>query len=255
MRQFILRTLLIVSGALAIAACQAETPPVATTPATTPTTAPTTIPTTTPSIPNDAANFNEALYLIGNPDVADLIKQGKYKSGLEHFTAVGKTTKKTDGEDYETFYTGTSGNDTVQGLGYGKHAHFVGINLEVFPDRKTPFPLRPQSLGKGEIDILIGNKGGGGNEFLLGSFITPVNPKSEAFYVGKGSEDYARIQNFTESKDAVILAGDLKQYKFESKEGNFQISTTDGDLIAIVEGINQLKVGEVNKEFGVFTMK
>jgi hypothetical protein len=259
MKQFILRALLVVSGAIAIAACQTETPPIANTPVNTPaptsTGIPTATPTPNPSVQNEAANFNEALYLIGNPDVADLLKQGKYKSGLEHFTTVGKTAKKPDGEDYETFYTGTSGNDTVQGLGYGSHAHFIGINLEVVPDQKTPFPLRPQSLGKGEVDILVGNKGGGGNEFLVSSFITPVNPKAETFYVGKGDDDYARVQNFTPSKDAVILAGEPKQYKFEPKEGNFHISTASGDLVAIVEGINELKVGEVTKEYGVFTMK
>jgi hypothetical protein len=115
--------------------------------------------------------------------------------------------------------------------------------------------LRPESLGKGEVDVLIGNKGGGGNEFLLGSFMTPVNPKAEAFYVGKGDADYARIQNFTKSKDVVVLAGELNQYKLTPKEGNLHISTTDGDLVAIIEGIDKLEVGEVSKDFGVFTLK
>ncbi|CAN1212581.1 Lipoprotein [Tumidithrix helvetica PCC 7403] len=239
------------SLAIATTACQIETPPVAITPATTPSVAP----KTAPSVQNEAAYFNEAVYLIGNPDVADLIKQGKYKSGLEHYTTVGKTTKKPDGEDYETFYTGTSGNDTVQGLGYGKHAHFVGVGLEVVKDKKVPFPLRPESLGKGEVDVLIGNKGGGGNEFLLGSFITPVNPKSEPFYVGKGDADYARIQNFTKSKDVIILAGELSQYKLIPKESNLQIATADGDLVAIVEGVDKLELGDVVKDFGVFTLK
>jgi hypothetical protein len=110
-----------ISLAIAITACQTETPPVASTPSP----ASSATPKATLSIQNDAANFNEALYSFANPDVVDLIKQGKYKSGLEHFTTVGKTTKKTDGEDYETFYTGTKGNDTVRGLGYGKHAHFA----------------------------------------------------------------------------------------------------------------------------------
>jgi hypothetical protein len=249
-------------SAIALVACQTPSePPTASSPTASPTvpnsTANTTSPspTTNTSAPNESANFNEPIYLFANPDVAELIKQGKYKSGLEHFTTVGKTAKKPDGEDYETFYTGTSGNDTVRGLGYGNHAHFVGVGLEVVSDKNVAFPLRPESLGKGEVDILIGNKGGGGNEFLLGSLITPVNPKSESFYVGKGEDDYARIQNFTKTKDAVILAGEPKQYKFEPKEGNLHISTVSGDLVAIVEGIDDLKVGEVVKEYGVFTMK
>jgi hypothetical protein len=253
-------------SAIALVACQTPSePPIASSPTASPTVASTTAnttanttassPTNNTSVSTETANFNEPLYLFANPDVTDLIKQGKYKSGLEHFTTVGKTTKKPDGEDYETFYTGTSGNDTVQGLGYGKHAHFIGVGLELVSDKKVPFPLRPESLGKGEVDILIGNKGGGGNEFLLGSFITPVNPKSESFYVGKGDDDYARIQNFAKSKDAAILAGEPKQYKFEPKEGNFHISTASGDLVAIVEGVSQLEIGEETKEFGVFTVK
>ncbi len=248
-------SIIIFSLAIAITACQTETPPAATTAAKSPAATPSVTAKTTPSIPKESANFNEDVYLMANSDVADLIKRGKYKSGLEHFTTVGKTAKKPDGEDYETFYTGTSGNDTVQGLGYGKHAHFVGVRLEVVKDKKVPFPLRPQSLGKGEMDVLIGNKGGGGNEFLLGSFITPVNPKSEPFYVGKGDADYARIQNFTKSKDIIVLAGELSQYKLTPKEGNLQISTADGDLVAIVEGVDKLEAGEVVKDFGIFTMK
>ncbi len=245
-------SIIAISLAIATTACQTETPPVASTPPATP---PSVTAKATPSIQKEAANFNEDVYLMANPDVADLIKQGKYKSGLEHFTTIGKTAKKPDGEDYETFYTGTSGNDTVQGLGYGKHAHFVGVGLEVVKDKKVPFPLRSESLGKGEMDVLIGNKGDGGNEFLLGSFITPVNPKSEPFYVGKGDADYARIQNFTKSKDVVILSGELSQYKLTPKEGNLQISTADGDLVAIVEGIDKLELGEVVKDFGVFSLK
>jgi hypothetical protein len=244
-------SILVFSLAIATTACQTETPPVASTPPN----APAIAPTATPAVQNDAANFNESLYLFANPDVADLIKQSKYKSGLEHFTTVGKTAKKPDGEDYETFYTGTNGNNTVRGLGYGKHAHFIGVGFEIVKDKKVPFPLRPESLGKGEMDVLIGNKGGGGNEFVLGSFMTPVNPKAEAFYVGKGDADYARIQNFTKSKDVVLLSGELSQYKLTPKEGNLQISTADGDLVAIVEGVEKLELGDVVKDLDVFTLK
>lgn len=235
------------SLAIATTACQPETPPVATIPSPTS--------SATPSVQNETINFNEELYSFANPDAAELIKKGEYKSGLEHYTTIGKNTKKPDGEDYETFYTGTKGNDTVQGLGYGKHAHFIGVSLELVKDKKVDFPLRPESLGKGEVDVLVGNKGGGGNEFLLGSFMTPVNPKAEAFYVGKGDADYARIQNFTKSKDVIILSGELSQYKLTPKEGNLQISTADGDLVAIVEGVDKLELGDVVKDLGIFTLK
>jgi CRP-like cAMP-binding protein len=113
--------------------------------------------------------------------------------------------------------------------------------------------LRPKSLGKGEVDVLVGTTEGG-NEFLLGSFITSVNPKAEPFYLGKGDADYARIQNFTKGKDSIILAGEPGQYRFEAVDGAMRIST-NGDLIAIVEGVNKLDVGEVVKQYGVFTMK
>jgi hypothetical protein len=104
------------------------------------------------------------------------------------------------------------------------------------------------------MDVLIGTKEGG-NEFLLGSFITSVNPKAKPFYVGKGDADYARIQNFDKSRDEVILAGEPKQYKFDAVDGNVQILTVSGDLVAIVEGVNKLEVGERSKQFGVFGLK
>ncbi len=198
-------------------------------------------------------NFDEELYLFANPDVKDLIKQGKYQSGQDHYTQIGQTAKKPDGEDYESFFTGTNGNDTVQGFGEGKHAHFAGVAFEIVLKKDDPLPLRPKSLGKGEVDVLVGTKEGG-NEFVLGSFITSVNPKAEPFYVGKGDADYSRIQNFNQGKDSIILAGKPAQYQFKPVDGAMRISI-NGDLIAIVEDVNQLKVGEVVKQYGVFTMK
>lgn len=248
MKRFVLFGLFIFSGTIAIAACSpTSTPPTSNQPS--PAESPVNVSTTQPN-----ASFDEALYLLGNSDVKELIKQGKYKSGLEHYEKVGQTAKKPDGEEYASFFTGTNGNDTVQGFGKGEHAHFTGVKMEIVEKKGDPFPLRPASLGKGEMDILVGTTEGG-NEFLLGSFITSVSPKAQPFYVGKGDADYARIQNFTPTKDAVILAGTPEQYKIEPVEGNVRISTKDGDLVAIVEGVKQLKVGEVAKEYGVFTVK
>ena len=149
---------------------------------------------------------------------------------------------------------GTDGDDTIQGFGKGEHAHFSGVAFELVSKPKDPLPLRPKSLGKGEKDILVGTQEGG-NEFLLGSFITSVNPKAESFYIGKGDADYAQIQNFKKGKDAIVLSGKPSQYKFEPADKNLRISTTDGDLVAVIEGIDQLKVGDVVKEYGLFTMK
>jgi hypothetical protein len=198
-------------------------------------------------------NFDEELYLFANPDVKDLIKQGKYQSGQDHYTQIGQTAKKPSGEDYESFFTGSNGNETVRGFGKGKQAHFAGVAFEILPKKDDPLPLRPKNLGKGEVDVLVGTKEGG-NEFVLGSFITSVNPKASPFYVGKGDADYARIQNFTQGNDSIILAGEPAQYQFEPVDGAIRISI-NGDLIAIVENTKQLKVGEVVKQYGVFTMR
>jgi hypothetical protein len=206
-------------------------------------------------VPNQStSNFDEALYLFANPDVKELIQKGQYKSGLEHYEQVGQTAKKPNGESYESFFMGTPGNDIVQSFGKGEHAHLSGVKIEIVDKKNDPFPLRPQNLGQGEMDILVGTPEGS-NEFLLGSFITSVNPKAAAFYVGKGEVDYARIQDFTKTKDNIVLAGEPSQYHFKTVDGNMQISTKDGDLIAIVEKVDKLEVGEIVKDYGMFTMK
>lgn len=200
-------------------------------------------------------SFNEEMYLFVNPEVAELIKQGKYKSGLDHYTQVGQNTKKPDGEYYESFFTGTAGNDTVEGFGQQQaHTHLSGVEFEIDSASKESFPLRFKNNGSGEVDVLMGIKEGG-NEFILGSIITSINPKSESFYVGQGDKDYATIQNFIKSKDMILLAGKPDQYKWESKEGNMRISNTSGDLVAIVEGIDKLEIAEIYADMGVFTLK
>ena len=175
------------------------------------------------SPPQPVTPFDEKMYLFANPDVTPLIAQGKYKSGLDHYTQVGQTAKKPDGEDYESFFLGTEGNDTIQGFGKGKHTHFAGIAFEIIPKKDDPIPLKPKSLGKGEKDILIGTTEGV-NEFVLGSFKTSVSPKAETFYVGQGDADYAQIQNFAPAKDSIMLAGQPSQYKFEPKGGNSDLA-------------------------------
>jgi hypothetical protein len=164
MKYFLLSIAVVASGAIATA-CQ-PTNPTASNPEA----------SSTPQAVT--SSFDEAMYLFVNPDVKKLIEQGKYKSGLDHYTQVGQTTKKPDGESYESFFTGTDGNDTIEGF------------------------------GKGE-----------------------------------------------QGKDVVVLSGQPSQYKFEAVDKNLRVSTTQGDLVAIVEGIDKLKVGDVVKEYGMFTMK
>lgn len=85
--------------------------------------------------------------------------------------------------------------------------------------------------------------------------LSKVSPKAEPFYVGQGDADHAQIQNFTSGKDSIMLAGESGQYKFESKDGNIQILTISGDLVVIVEEVNNLKVDEIVQDFGVFIVK
>jgi len=203
----------------------------------------------------EGESFNEEMYLFANPDVAELIKQGKYKSGLDHYLQVGQTATKPDGEHYASFFTGGDGNDMVRVVGTGQHNHVMGVDLKIVSGQKDDdFPVGFKSLGEGEIDVLIATTGGV-NEFVLGSFITSVNPTPQPFYVGQGDNDYAKIQNFTKGKDMILLAGKPDEYQWESIDGNVRISTSSGDLIAIVEAIDNLEVEEVYEDVGIFILK
>lgn len=92
------------------------------------------------SLAADKESFHEAIYLLANPDVVELIKQGKYKSGLDHYMQVGQTAIKADGESYGSFFTGTNGNDTVRVIGKGEHTHITGVDFEIVAGQNDPFP-------------------------------------------------------------------------------------------------------------------
>lgn len=247
MKQLLLSIILIATSTIAVGCQQTVTP-------STIEQSSSTSPSPVAKVATTNHHFDEPMYAFANPEITALIKQGKYKSGLEHYTKVGQSTKKPDGEAYESFFTGTSGNDTVTAFGSGKHNHLIGIKFEVVSKPGVKIPLRPQSTGSGESDILIGTKEGA-NEFVLGSFITELSPKAEVFYVGKGDADRAQIKNFTKSKDTIMLAGTPDRYKFEAAQGNLRISTKDGDLIAIVEGVDKLTPSDISKEMGIFILK
>jgi hypothetical protein len=246
MKQILFTTILISISTIAVG-CQQAVPPTTEQP-------PATSPSPVAKIATTNSSFDESMYAFANPEITELIKQGKYKSGLEHYTKVGQSAKKPDGNTYESFFSGTSGSDTITAFGSGKHTHIIGVKFEVVSKPGVKIPLRPQSIGQGESDILIGTKEGK-NEFVLGSFITELSPKAETFYVGKGDVDRAQIKNFAKSKDSIMLAGTPDQYKFESAQGNLRISTTAGDLVAIVEGVDKLTPSDISKEMGIFMLK
>jgi hypothetical protein len=200
------------------------------------------------------AGFNSGLYLLDNPDADKQVRAGEFKSALEHYEKVGKTGKNSTGGYYESTFTGTNGSDTVQGLGQASHTHFIGVELAIESDKGGDYPVNFTSLGEGEIDTLIGNEGGG-NEFLLGTYVTSAHPEARTLYVGQGDKDYAKVQNFTPGKDSVWLSGVPEQYKIESAEVNVRISTKEGDLVAIIEGIEELKLGKISEEYGQFELK
>jgi hypothetical protein len=82
-----------------------------------------------------------------------------------------------------------------------------------------------------------------------------LTPRFLVSFFGQGDADYAQVQNFNPATDSIMLTGDPNQYKFEPKDGNVRITTTSGDLVAIVEGTSKLQVEEIDKDFGVFVVK
>jgi Ca2+-binding RTX toxin-like protein len=110
--------------------------------------------------------------------------------------------------------TGGGGNDTI--TGGTKNDRLTGTD--------------PTARGVGEVDTLTG--GGGKDKFVLGD-------KNGAYYVGKGSNDYALINDFNIFNDSLDLVK-LKDYSF-GLEGNNTINLFSGkdantrDLIAKIK--------------------
>lgn len=198
------------------------------------------------------SSFDAELYLLAYPEVEKQLKEGKFSSALEHYQQVGQSSKDAQGEMMAGFFVGTGGNDTV--TGFGKHPHLAGVKFEIVPSSQDKLPIRPQTLGRGEVDRLIGQPGSD-DEFLLGSFVNAVNPKAEPFYVGNGEADYAKIENFQPKEDMIVLAGTPQQYIIKPEGKQVRILTASGDLIAIVDSTTRLTVGEVVKEYGIFIVK
>jgi Ca2+-binding RTX toxin-like protein len=157
--------------------------------------------------------FREDIYLLAYPDVADAVKAGRLNSGLEHFTKFGQF------ETRAAFFTGTNGNDNI--TAYGQVSMIVGVD---------PITTPSMNVGAGQIDTLTG--GTGVDIFVIGDY-----------YLGGGSNDYAVIRNFNRLNiDMIGVSGIPRNYKFDVVNGNTNISTTSGDLVAVVEGVTNLTV-------------
>ncbi|OCQ96232.1 hypothetical protein [Limnothrix sp. PR1529] len=216
--------------------------------------APATIPSSSPIAPADPSvkHFDEALYALAYPEVNEQVKAGKFASPLAHYQAVGQSGKDANGEAIAGFFMGTGSNDTISGFGH--HPHISGVAFEIVADKGGELPIRPKTLGQGEVDRLVGQPGSE-DEFIVGSLITPANPKSAPFYVGKGDADYAQIDNFKPGEDTILLAGKPEDYNLQPQDKTLRISTKSGDLVAIVQGVDRLTVGDVVADYGIFILK
>jgi hypothetical protein len=192
--------------------------------------------------------FDEDLYLQSTPDAVKAIKQGTISSGLEYYVKIGQyLTDEQGNPSNKGFFTGTSGNDYV--IAFGQSRGLSGLSIKSRTD-VAPSALEFENTGKGEVDVLIGGKGNDG--FLLGSFATPTSPEQFVFYQGNGDADYALIKNFNsgeESGDVLEMAGVVEDYIIEDADDNVRISYK-GDLVAIVENINNLQVTSTSSAEG-----
>lgn len=174
--------------------------------------------------------FDEQAYLVRYPDVAVGVAAGAYSSGLQHYIQSGQFEANRRG-----YFTGTTGNDTV--TGFGANTVITGIdaiNPVLNEDGRIEFSSR--DLGAGDVDTLIG--GAGRDTFFLGS---QTGFQIESFYDNNGSADYALIRNFGLGSDTISLGGySVSNYNLQAVNGNLNISTLAGDLIATVEGVTSL---------------
>ncbi len=108
---------------------------------------------------------------------------------INFVNAIG--TKNNDtivGGDKNSTLIGGGGNDTI--TGGTKNDRLIGTDST--------------ARGVGEVDTLTG--GGGANKFILGD-------RKGAYYLGNASNDYAQINDFDLSRDAIDI-GSLKDYSF-----------------------------------------
>lgn len=171
--------------------------------------------------------FNEEVYLELNPDVAAGVKAGTYSSGLQHYEQYGQFEN-----DRLALFSGTSGADVITGFGNG--SSITGIDVT----KSDEGTVKSEKAGDGEVDTLIG--GAGTDLFILGAASSGLSIP-QAFYDGGGSADYAVIRNFEQGSDTIQVGGYQSFfYKLQPVNGNLNISTINGDLIAIVEGVTSL---------------
>jgi hypothetical protein len=187
-------------------------------------------------------------FLGGSTPSNNTPKGGDHSGFLGGSTPSNNTPK---GNDHSGFLGGsTPGNNPPKG---GDHSGFLGGSTPT--PAPTPTPAQPVVIqgtacndilrgnssdrdtlvgttavarGVGERDVLIG--GNASDTFVLGD-------TRGSFYVGKGSADYAEIQNFNRCNDSLQLAGSALDYTVSYANGISSIYSKVGgsqDLIATV---------------------
>lgn len=152
-----------------------------------------------------------------------------------------------DGNELDNQILGLEGSDTVNGN--------AGDDII----QATGNPTNPNSVGKGEIDRL--NGGAGKDAFVLHT----NNGMTVLYDAGNnrnpGKKDFAIIEDFNKNQDRIELAGSRNEYFIgrsnvrKIADGRAIFRDTDGDgrlrkgrdeLIAVVEGVNQLSLDDLD---------
>jgi len=202
---------------------------------------------------SNGTSFYETVYLNRNRDIGPFVYSGALTTGREHYFNFGKNEP-----NRSATFIGTSGNDTLTGIGVG-NVELVGVT------GSTGFGAGVSgSDGSNEFDTLIG--GPGADTFVLAqpvytSRVFVIGYKS--FYHGPG---FATIQNFTQGQDTIQLGStSFDKYivfpinnnrdlaiqtnglPFFTPNGGDQLSY--GDTIAVIEGGGNLKLNLLPSEY------
>lgn len=182
-----------------------------------------------------ARDFNENLYLQineleGTVDTSDALAHYVQNAASDDdLTGIFTGAKK---GSPVSLSTGTAdGNDTLIAYDDRNQTILSGVSMSVSGGNIVV----DSSFGTNEVDTLIGAENTKDN-FLLGVG-TDFNTTARSFYAGGEDADYAIIENY-QTRDRIILAGSKDDYSFTPVGDTFEISTTGGDRVGIVEGVS-----------------
>jgi hypothetical protein len=187
-------------------------------------------------------SFFESEYLRNNPDILPLVNSGALKTGREHYFNFGKNEP-----NRSATFIGTSGNDTLTGIGVG-NVKLIGVTSSAGFGAGVS-----GSDGSNEFDTLIG--GPGADTFVLAqpvftSRVFVIGYKT--FYIGPG---FATIRNFTQGQDSIQLArssfNNILVFPINNNRdlaiqtnrlSDFNGVTSSFDTLAVIEGGGNLKL-------------